>query len=560
LPLHIAESIAKRTAREDVTQSLMGALLYLDDMQIRPRPSKQSSVFDACGEGDGCTQLVHFNVPFLNRYAPMPVGFPKIRNEVGEWASTIHFMPVRMGDAEGESMLVVQDSNVFMTAAIAYPMYLFSEKGLAAPNRIVSEMRELAVGSVARYRRGDSFNFWLERPGVTSSSPRTGPYNIPVAMIEQLARAYVNPLMRGMWGALGRDLDLPSQDWIKTILNREKNPSGADAAFNIPNDADDTSVAVALQTLQAREQAGFPVDRDALRTFGSFRDLSRSREDGRDGWKGKDSGAFLTWLKNEDEGVFARPETGVIPLGVNNVDCVVNANVLFATGLAGTNDIPGIAEAAATLKRAVDSGEWKRKCGLYYPQLMIFPYTLSRAFRDGGRTDGPLRATVATLLPELIGMQRGDGSFPGGKDKTSELSTALALTAMLNIGVDVARERGIESGMRRAIDRAIVFLVEKRQEYKIVHQDTFDRSRARADEQRVAYRWQSGMFFSASFWDLAQWRSEAYTVSIVTEALAKYLLAYDEGRVDVASGRRIAVSRYALSAANSASEFKFEVK
>jgi len=37
----------------------------------------------------------------------------------------------------------------------------------------------------------------------------------------------------------------------------------------------------------------------------------------------------------------------------------------------------------------------------------------------------------------------------------------------------------------------------------------------------------SGLFFAASFWDLAHWRSQAFTVAIALEALTKYALAYD---------------------------------
>jgi hypothetical protein len=37
----------------------------------------------------------------------------------------------------------------------------------------------------------------------------------------------------------------------------------------------------------------------------------------------------------------------------------------------------------------------------------------------------------------------------------------------------------------------------------------------------------SGLFFAASFWDLAHWRSQSFTVAMVLEALTKYALAYD---------------------------------
>jgi hypothetical protein len=40
--------------------------------------------------------------------------------------------------------------------------------------------------------------------------------------------------------------------------------------------------------------------------------------------------------------------------------------------------------------------------------------------------------------------------------------------------------------------------------------------------------WAPGLFFSASVQGAAQWRSEAYTAAIVAEAMAKYLLGWDQ--------------------------------
>ena len=68
-----------------------------------------------------------------------------------------------------------------------------------------------------------------------------------------------------------------------------------------------------------------------------------------------------------------------------------------------------------------------------------------------------------------------------------------------------------------------------------------------ASSRATAYQWSSGLFFSASFQDLAQWRSRAYTAAIVIEALAKYLLGYDIGEGDLRDGRRLTISPDGLS-------------
>ena len=120
--------------------------------------------------------------------------------------------------------------------------------------------------------------------------------------------------------------------WIKRCLRDETNFTGGAAFFNVPNDADDSSVAISTRYLHSLRNGRklSSDDLEVLRLFCLYRDLNRVMEDGRDSYKGKDSGAFLTWLKDENQPTFTTPNTGVIPLGVNNVDAVVNANVLFS--------------------------------------------------------------------------------------------------------------------------------------------------------------------------------------------------------------------------------------
>ncbi|MCX6107673.1 MAG: hypothetical protein NTY08_17750, partial [Proteobacteria bacterium] len=63
-----------------------------------------------------------------------------------------------------------------------------------------------------------------------------------------------------------------------------------------------------------------------------------------------------------------------------------------------------------------------------------------------------------------------------------------------------------------------------------------------------ARKWDSGVFFSASNWKLAQWRSDAYTAAIVLEALAKYALAYDQSDKSFKDGLRLHVTSYGRNA------------
>ncbi|MFK7827306.1 MAG: hypothetical protein AB8G05_24395 [Oligoflexales bacterium] len=92
----------------------MGALLYLDDSQIRDRKGKGLPEFDACNTGDGC-----FPTPIGS--PTMPMLFKITRNLEGEWANFINIYPERLPKPlSKQGMIQLQDSNMFMTAAVSY--------------------------------------------------------------------------------------------------------------------------------------------------------------------------------------------------------------------------------------------------------------------------------------------------------------------------------------------------------------------------------------------------------------------------------------------------------
>lgn len=570
LPKVVSDTIGRRAARPDVKQGMMGALVFLDDTQIRPRLGLNPSTVDARA-GDGCIPVVRVNVPHLPLSFALPVPYPPIDNRPGEWASDVNPLPARLGNAKGESLVAIQDSNLFMTAAITYPMYLFDERALPAREKLVAPMRRQAMENVDAFQKDGAYNFWQALPGSSSAAPRTGPLNIPSWVTGLVGRSYLEPHLRFFWDATARGLNVPSRDWLQRVLDPKENPSGTDALFNIPDDADDTAMAVAIQRLHAgdhdpaasdpyrRDARNFRVDTKALEKLSEFRDVGRAMADPRDTWKKDDSGAFLTWLKDEKAPTFGDPASGVIPLGVNNVDGVVNANAVFSLALNGMKSQPGYAEACQLIHDIVDQGQWD-KVGLYYPQKMMFPYTATRAFRDGGAGEPVMRAAMKKLVPQLLEAQRSvarqdparAGAFPGGADRTFDLSTALGVVSLLNIGRDLAAEQGLGEAYDRAIERGIAYLT--------AHARPFTRFNGLLAPMDQGRKWDSGLFFSASYWDLAQWRSEAYTASIALEALAKYTLAYDLGAVDIRNGRRIRVDRYTRRADRAPDDFAFRVR
>ncbi|MCB1395432.1 MAG: hypothetical protein H6898_17315 [Rhodobacter sp.] len=550
-PPRLADPRFARFVREarstpDIGRTIEGALLYLDDTQIRDRPGRHSSLFDYCApQGETCSSVVLRNTlthGYVERDS-RPLGI-SVRNVPGEWANTIHFLPDVLGDAEGEVGVAVQDSNVFVTAGVLYPLYFIDDQRMPPEARPAATMRSLGAASLAGYRRGPAYSFWREIPGETSDVPRTGAPNLPIHSVRRLAAALSGPLFP-LWRLVTAGLNVNVEDWVRLVLDDNRNPHGFDAIFNLPNDADDTALVAAIQRLHSRLQPGDRVrpDLGALRVLTRYRDRGRDRHDPRNRAGGAiDTGAFLTWLTDEERDVFSAPEAGVMPLGVNNVDCVVNANALFSLSINGVRDWAGFARARDFLVSAVRSRAWVQSCVLYYPQRMMLPYTLSRAYREGGLSSDPtLRGAMGLMLRDLLTMQESDGAFPGGTDRTRDLSTALATSALLNIGAAVAQENGQFNAYQHALARGIGYLLDHRREYPL----GFAHPGFAAATH--GYRWNSGLFFSGSYGDLAHWRSEAYTTAIALEALVKFALAYDVTGDTLLGGARLRIEPTGLA-------------
>jgi hypothetical protein len=548
----------KRMGNANLKRAVLGLLVYFDDTQVRNRPGTKSSVFDASDAGEGCDGKVELNVPLLNKALNLPAIPPiKVRNVEGEWWSTVHFLPKKIG-FKGKSMVAIPDSNLFVPAFVVYPLFLLREN-LPAADRHIAKMLKHAWNINERYKRGDAYNFWLKPSGQTVY---TAPYNIPIEKaVLPLAKAYINPKLAFFWKGFAKGLNVPPSDWVIRCLDEKENQSGASALFNIPNDSDDSSTALAIQQVRGQLKGAYPddaffsapgnftVDNGVMDVILKYRDTARDPkfEDGRDAWKGVESGAYLTWLRDEKEPTFSEPERGIIPLGKNNVDIVVNSNVILMLGLTGNKRAPGYNEAVSLLTKAVFKKVWPA-AGLYYPQYMIFPYTVTRAYRDGGNEE--LRPAMKKLVHDLIDEQRmysktGNdkaGAFPGGEDKTDYLSTALGLISLLNIGADIAYEEGLLNDYNFAVESAVSYLLNTAKKYRVKNPETF--GAGEKDRDLYGVRWDSGLFFSASFWDLAHWRSEPFAQAMILEAFVKYMLAYDAGGTTIMSGRRLHIKRY----------------
>lgn len=537
----------QRLAKKDLKKVLMGALLYLDDSQIRARDGRGLPEFDACDVGEGCF--------------PTPIGSPTIpmlfkitSNLEGEWANFINVYPERLPKPfSKQGMVQIQDSNMFMTAAVSYPLHLFDESSLDLNDQVLQSILQLSTENLDHFYHERGFTFWPKLPGTSSPAQRVGPLNIPMFAGYGIEVLKLIPF---------KQENQFTKEWLLDAVDREKNPYGVDALANIPADADDTAVALAHYQVFSPQQA--PIDLSSMASsLLSWRDMNRTKEDGRDAWKGGQSGAFLTWLKDEDldrDHRFLQPEAGVMPLGVNNVDCVVNANVLFALGLAKLGiEADEAIETSSKLMLKVAAGKHWPQCGLYYPQKMLFPYAISRAYRDGEIKNPYLEQAMAIILTDLLSEQNKEtGAFDGGTDQSKDLATALAVISLLNIGKDMAQSLQLESSYDKAIEQGLEYLISKAKNRPIRYHDTFNRNgRARLLPPfgRQASTWESGLYFSASNWELAQWRSTAYTAAMVVEVIAKYLLSYDLGTSGQV-GTKLKILSYAKSNHKAADDFK----
>jgi hypothetical protein len=537
----------QRYNNKEVITTLSGAMLFIEDNQIRyvKKPNNKPK--------DSWSRTKNFY--YYNKESTDKNNFFH-SNKSGIWESEIHFNPERFKIGE-KTLLIVPDYNLFVPLFVAYPFYFFDEDSIS----YLSEIKYNVNKIITSFKKGGSYNFWTEIPGYISLIPRSGPPNIPIKKVDGIVNAYLNSKFLNSLSTATGLKGLTPKEWLIAIKSKD-NPTGSDAVFNIPNDADDTSIAVALQRLYCQLNnpllsdglKNFTIDTGALITISQFRDLDRYAEDGRDNWKGENTGAYLTWLKSEYLPHFYDCRMGVIPLGINNVDCVVNANVIFSLGINGLTSCPGYEESINLMYKVIKEKRWP-EAGLYYPQYMIFPYCLSRAYRDGNVNHPVMKESMKLLLIDLLKIQdeylqknkgKFDGAFPGGKDHKNHLSTALGLCTLLNIGEDIAIECGKKEEYSRAIERAIKYLIDQRKPYRIRYRNTFGNSSGKYLKifAPIGYQWESGLFFSSSIVGLAGWRSKALTAAIVMEALSKYILEYDKHSYSILSCPKINIISY----------------
>lgn len=513
-----------RLAYPGLSDAILGGLFYLYDTHVHDESDHSGSYYDFLINAEKADRFLPRLASGFRRFLGKHI--IKEQHLQGTWPAYIHFL-ADLKKRHAKPLQVVTDYNLFTTASTAYALLLFDDRHLPGKSRVVETMLGNASQVIQGFKREEAYNFWITRHDHKKYS-RSAPLNIPLFLLDLRRNIYKYTGLLSLKNFHEADMLM---DWLYSCYDKHLNPSGSAAIFNIPDDADNTSMAVAFQLLYNKRD-GEPsrsTDTRPLEYLSLYRDQNRAKFDRHSHLVGEDTGAFLTWLKDENLPPFSCPGKGIIPLSVNNVDIVINSNVLFALTLAGMQSVPGYNDAVRLIAKKIGQNAWQ-DASLYYPQNYIFPYSISRAWRDAGARDPLLGIAMAQLMVQILdemdaaGKQSShpSGAFPGNGHHDFQQSTALGLITLLNLGRAMAENCGLSARYDHVVNRAVNYL--------IIHRKTDHVRQKKIIRQfpGVAVNfWESGILYSSSVKQLAHWRSHAQTTSLVLEALAKYALAYD---------------------------------
>jgi len=200
--------------------------------------------------------------------------------------------------------------------------------------------------------------------------------------------------------------------------------------------------------------------------------------------------SFFTWFSpyKDKQNIF---------YGVNEVDCVVNANVLRALLLVKETKTEGFSESCALINDAFKNN-LQELCGVYYPTEFTLHYVASKALHDGASCLEPSRDTI---IRQIISSQNKDGSWTSDIEYNDIQATLYALNALLYLGENEKYKTMpvIENAIRYVLASAI-------------------------REGEVTY-WNGGVFFSGGtiMRYVHIWRSDAFTTALAVEAFTQYL-------------------------------------
>ena len=195
-------------------------------------------------------------------------------------------------------------------------------------------------------------------------------------------------------------------------------------AWRVPSDADSTACTyVALSRAAAAAETRF-TPYPFWNTLCEWTDRGQARLRWNPAWLPPQSGAFLTWL----------PEQETVG-NLNDVDLLVNANVLYAFGYFGRLDTRGVQEAVRLINQSVLNAPHPistSEFSLYYPNNKALHYFIARAYGSGGVT--ALWPAVDVLLDDLEKTACWNEGLCNWVSESPVLATAFGCLALLASG------------------------------------------------------------------------------------------------------------------------------
>lgn len=384
----------------------------------------------------------------------------------GEFPTLIQSTLVPVLAGVGQLIGQDQEASAFTTASVINVLaqtYLDNKHLIAHYSSLarIPEIIKDGVHSFERYSAGSSFNFYP-------------PYNDDGKIVRRPIAMKLNSLWFGF--------------------------------TNIPNDADTTSVTLSALAFNSKiNKVPYSVKPQTINGFSQYRDINRSpmfynRQQNR-----INTGAFLTWLYDENDpkmprNYFADAKKGErIPFNVNDVDCIVNANIIKMSALSQNQDMLGYKESCRMINSMIQKDE-HAYCGIYYPNTYNLSFAMASAEKAGDRC--LTQDSRLSIVNKILSLQDGyTGAWSNDKNiwQDQTLSTAFAMYSLLQF----ANPRDYKVYV--ALLYGTHFLLSQIQ-YK-----------------KDSIHWPSDNFFTATALarSLVMWRSEAYTNAIISHILFK---------------------------------------
>ena len=200
--------------KEKLERTIKGSLVTLINLQIQDRKGKNSPLYDACSEGDGCRNAVA--LPDVKNRVWLPSGppLPRITNREGEWSSTIHFFGDSLGNKNRELFFSVPDSNMFVTASALYSLAFFD----LDTSPLLKELTSKASSTLEHYKRNGAYSFWELKDSYKKDYRIIGPRNLPGWSFELFGFRF--------WNNFPRDAATPEgrrEKWVDYLVDKEIN-------------------------------------------------------------------------------------------------------------------------------------------------------------------------------------------------------------------------------------------------------------------------------------------------------------------------------------------------